>query len=328
MKKKLLVFVLCLSLSVMFAAGCSKPAEPAAKTFHYPDKPIELVVHTNPGDGVYLFAQTLSDLLSKKLPERMSVVIKSGGSGANAMQYLKTKSGDNYVLCTTQPSTITTPLKNKLDVSYKDFTPIASVITEDYVIVVRQDSPFKTFRELLDYAKANPGKVKQGSGVLGANDTVISSLIEKAAGVDLNLVPFKDGGLMMVGLLSGDVDFISANPSEILEQIRAGKIRPLAIASDQRLPALADVPTMKESAGLDIVFKGFRGIMGPSGMDPEVVAFLEKAIKEVTETEEWKKYLLDNAVSGAYQDSEQLAQTWEELQTMYVQIYTEMGLLK
>jgi len=324
MKKNLLVLLLCLSLVIVFAAGCQQTT-PAAKKVDYPTKPVELVVHTNPGDGVYLFAQTLSEMLTEKFtPQRVNVVIKSGGSGANAMQYLKTKAGDPYTLCTTQPSTITTPLRNELDVNYKDFTPIASVISEDYVVVVRQDSPFKTFQELLDYAKANPKKVSQGSGVLGANDTVISKLIEKAGGVEFNLIPFKDGGLMMVALLAGDVDFISANPSEILEQIKAKKIRPLAIASDKRLPALPDVPTMKE-IGINVDFKGFRGIMAPANTDPEIVALLEKSIYEVTQTEKWKKYLEENAVSDSYMDSKQLAQYWKDLEKMYTEIYTNMG---
>lgn len=323
MKKNVFVLILCLSLIIVFTAGCqqNKPA-----SIDYPTKPVEVVVHTNPGDGVHLFAQTLSEVLSEITPQRFNLSIKSGGSGANAMAYLKTKTGDPYVLATTQPSTITTPIRNKLDVSYKDFTPIASVIAEDYVIAVRNDSPFKTFQELLDYAKDNPKKVSQGSGVLGANDTVISKLIEKAAGVEFNLIPFKDGGLMMVALLAGDVDFISANPSEILEQIRANKIRPLAIASDKRLPALPDVPTMREN-NIDIVFKGFRGIMAASKIEPQIIEYLEKTIYEATQTEKWQKYLEENAVSEYYLNSKQLAQYWEELQKMYIEIYTEMGVL-
>lgn len=330
MNKKLLALVLCLLLMVVFAVGCSSntPAKPAGgDDFKYPTEPVEMVVHTNPGDGVYLFMQTLADMLSKDSDQRFNIVIKSGGSGANAMQYLKTKDGNNHVLCSTQPSTITTPLKNNLDIGYKDFTPVASVIAEDYVVVVRQDSPYKTFQDLLDDAKANPDKVTQGSGVLGANDTIISAMIEDAAGIELNLVPFKDGGLMMVALLAGDVDFISANPSEILEQIKAGKIRPLTIAAEERLPALPDVPTMKEF-GLDIVFQGFRGVMGPANMDPKVVKYLEEKIYEVSQTDEWKKYLLDNAVSSVYMNSQELAQYWEKLQKMYTEMYTEMGVLK
>lgn len=328
MNKKLIALVLCLSLMVVFAVGCSSaPAEPAGgDDFKYPTESVEMVVHTNPGDGVYLFMQTLADELSKDSDERFNIVIKSGGSGANAMQYLKTKEGNNHVLCSTQPSTITTPLKNNLDIkAYEDFTPVAGVIAEDYVVVVRQDSPYKTFQDLIDDAKANPGKVTQGSGVLGANDTVISAIIEETAGIDLNLVPFKDGGLMMVGLLAGDVDFISANPSEILEQIKAGKIRPLAIAAEERLAALPDVPTMKEF-NLDIVFQGFRGIMGPKGMDPKVVEYLEGKIQEVIKTDGWQKYLLDNAVSDVYKSSSELEQHWKNLDQMYIKMYKDMGL--
>ncbi|WP_258358730.1 tripartite tricarboxylate transporter substrate binding protein [Moorella sulfitireducens] len=331
MKKRTLFILVAILLStITLLGGCSSKQETSKQETapKYPTKPIELVVHTNPGDGVNLFAMTLAEVLTteKIVPQPVNVVIKAGGSGANAMAYVNTKEGDPYYLVTCQPSTITTPIRNKLDITYKNFTPIASVIAEDYVVVVRKDSPYQTFRDLIEDAKKNPKKVKQGSGVLGANDTVISKLIEEKAGVEFNLVPFKEGGQMVVALLSGDVDFISANPSEILEQVRAGKMRVLASASEQRLSAFPDVPTMKE-LGIDVVFKGHRGIMAPKGISQEVVKYWEEAILKATKTEKWKKYLNDNIVSDFYLTSEELSKYWDELNNMYKEIYTRMGVI-
>ncbi len=328
-KKGVLSLIVCLSLSVTLFAGCNKPSDSGNndKELDYPKRDVEVVVNTNPGDGVFMFAQAIAEGLTKNTDVNFNVVSKTGGSGANQMSYVATKKGDPYYISTCQPSTITTPIKNKLELTYKEFTPICGVIAEPYVYVVREDSPFKTFEDLIKYAKENPDKLIQGTGVYGANDTVLSTLVQNETGADFNIVPFEDGGKMLVAVLGGDADFISANPSELLDQIEAGKLRPLAVASEKRLETMPDVPTLKEM-GIDVVFQGFRGIMAAGEIDEKVVDYLEQEIKKVSETDAFKKYMKDNCIDYVWKSSEELKAYWEELDKMYKDIYEQMGLLK
>lgn len=327
-KKSVLSLFVCLMLSVTVFAGCSKDkGNDAEKSeLDYPKRDVEVVVNTDPGDGVFMFAQALADELTKSEDVNFTVVSKTGGSGANQMSYVATKKGDPYYISTCQPSTITTPIKNDLELTYKDFTPICSVIAEPYVYVVNADSPFKTFEELIDYAKEHPEELIQGTGVYGANDTVLSTLVQNKTGAKFNIVPFSDGGQMLIAVLSGDADFISANPSEILDQIEAGKLRPLAVASEERLENMPDVPTLKEM-DIDVVFQGYRGIMAAGDIDAEIVEYLEQAIKKASETDSFKKYMEENCIQYVWMSTEELAAYWEELNTMYNEIYEQMGLL-
>ncbi|MFZ5633540.1 MAG: tripartite tricarboxylate transporter substrate binding protein [Bacillota bacterium] len=332
MKGKMRFIVIFGILSILAAAlsGCGgKDQEKSSGKSSYPSKPVEFVVHTNPGDGVDLFIRTAADIINKeKLSSQpVNVVNKVGGSGAVAMGYVSGKEGDNHILITSQPSTLTTPLRNNLGVGYKDFTPVCRVIAEESVVAVRADSPYKSMSDLIAAAKKAPKSISHGTGVLGAADTVLDFLISKATGAQFNIVSFKGGGENIVALLGGNVDFVSVNPSEVIGQVEAGKVRLIGIASEKRLPKLPDVPTLKEQ-GIDVVFQSFRAVSGPKGMSPEAVKYWEDVFKKVTQTEAWKKYLNDNMISDVYCGSQEFGKYLDEQDKMYKEVLTEMGVLK
>ncbi|MFZ5648581.1 MAG: Bug family tripartite tricarboxylate transporter substrate binding protein [Bacillota bacterium] len=330
LKGRLLALIGVLSLVIAALAGCGGQDQgKSAGKQSYPSKPVEFVVHTNPGDGVDLFIRTAADIINKEklFPQPVNVINKVGGSGAVAMGYVSGKEGENHTLITSQPSTLTTPLRNNLGIGYKDFTHIARVIAEESVVAVRADSPYKTMSDLIAEAKKKPKGVSHGTGVLGAADTVLDFLIAKATGVQFNVVSFKGGGENIVALLGGNVDFVTVNPSEVIGQVEAGKVRLIGIASDKRLPKLPDVPTLKEQ-GIDVVFQSFRGVSGPKGMSPEAVKFWEDAFKKVAATEAWKKYLNDNMISDVYLAGQEYGKYMEEQDKMYSSVLKEMGVLK
>lgn len=311
------------------APAAQPTAAPAAK-LDYPTKPIEFVVHTSPGDGIDLMLRTLQDIITKEkmVSQPVNVINKTGGSGATAMGYIASKAGDPHFLITTQPSQITTPIRNKLNVSYKDFTPIAMIMSESVVVVVRNESPFKTMKELIDAAKKAPKSVSQGTGVMGGSDTIFSHRVSKATGVQFNLISSSGGGgENMVKLLGGNVDFITVNPSEAMGQVEAKKVRLLAISSAKCSPLLPDVPTLKEQ-GINVVHDSFRGMMGTKGMSPEIVKYWEDAFQKVAKTDAWKKYLKDNVVDDLFMPGKELATYLDEQQKIYQEVLDEMGLVK
>ncbi len=310
-------------------APAAAPTKAAAK-IDYPTKAVEFVVHTSPGDGIDLMLRTAQDIINKEkmVSQTINVINKTGGSGATAMGYIASKANDPHFLVSTQPSGITTPLRNKMDVSYKDFTPIAMMMSESSVIVVRNESPLKSMADLIAAAKKAPKSVSMGSGVMGAADTVLGHLVAKATGVEFNVIPSPDGGgANMVKLLGGNVDFIVTNPSEAVGQLEAKKVRVLAISSAKRSPELPDVPTLKEQ-GIDVEFDSFRGIMGTKGMSPEIVAYWEGVFEKVTKTPAWAKYLKDSVVMDTFMKHEDLSKYLDNQQKMYTNVLGDMGLLK
>ena len=316
-----------MSLALVLS-GCGG-AKDQGKKDTYPDKPVEFVVHTNPGDGVETFIRTAGDTMNKEkmVGQPINIINKVGGSGAAAMSYVADKKSDQYTLITAQPSTLTTPLRNNLKVSYKNFTPICNMIAEESVVAVRTESPFKSMSDLIEAAKKSPKSVSHGVEVLGSADTILDYMIAKKTGVQFNMISFKGGSENMIALLGGNVDFITVNPSEAVGQVQAGKVRLLGVASNKRMAKLPDVPTLKEQ-GIDVVFQSFRGVNGTAEMKPETVKYWEDAFKKVTQAPAWKKYLEDNYITDTYMNSADFSKYLAEQEVMYKEILTEMGVIK
>jgi putative tricarboxylic transport membrane protein len=221
---------------------------------------------------------------------------------------------------------VTGPLVLDLEHNYEDFTPIARLAADQLLIVVPADSEFETIEDLLEAAKAAPDEVSWGGTGLGGEDSLLLGQIEQASGANLNYISFESGGEVQVALLGGHIDVASSNPNEIIGQLEAGELRPLAVAGDARLTGLPDVPTLQEKE-FDVLYQQARGVVGPPGMDPEVVQFWADIFKQLSESEAWQtEYLDKNMLLGAYLGPEEFKQ-WmaEETEKTEAQI-AEMGL--
>lgn len=322
--KALGLCVLLLFTAGLFA-GCG-----ANKQDDYPTKPIEFVVHTNPGDSIYLFADSISKLLNEKkiVTQPMTVNPKTGGSGAVAYGYVAQKANDPYFLLSIQPSAITTPILQKLDVSWKSgFVPIACMIADENVIAVRKDSKFQTMKDLIDEAKKDPKSVSMAGTIYGAADSIVTYLVEKEAGVTFNFVSFKSAGESIVATLGGNTDAVSCNPSEIIGQVQSGDMRVLGVASEERSPFLPDTPTFKEQ-GLNVVFNSFRGIVAPPGVSEDVIEYWNDALSKLRELPEWQQSLKNNTNIDFYMDTQEFKSYLDERDKFYQTVLAEMGLLK
>jgi putative tricarboxylic transport membrane protein len=293
-----------LALAVWLAAVLALPGLAAAEW--KPTKPIEVVVHTGPGGGNDVLARSIAQMLEKEklLPVRMNVVNKPGGNGAVAAAYLKEKEGDTHTIGLITSVWIATPLVSKeATVTLKDLTPIARLMLEPAVFVVRADSPYKTLREFIDAAKAHPGQLKQSGGSLTSRDNLAHQTLQQATGAKWAFVSFPGGGERVAALLGGHVDMMIIEPQEAGEHIRAGKMRALAQISDHRLPGYANVPTLKE-AGFDVsLAPQIRGAVAPPNEPKEVIAYWEGLFARLVQTASWKKYLADNQVEEGYQNA-------------------------
>jgi putative tricarboxylic transport membrane protein len=293
-------------------------------------KPLEFVVQSAAGGGSDIMARTMQAIIEKeKLSTHpITVVNRAGGSGAIAFAYVAGKKGDPHFWLTATTSFLQTPLQGQSKFNYKDFTPLSNLAYDDFLIVARADAPFKTMKDLIAAAKKKPGELKYGGSSAPGADSIIAFLIEKAAGVKFNYIPFKSGGEVMVALLGGHIDLASANPCEALAQMEAKKVAVLGVNTDQRLEGAPNIPTLKEQ-GIDAVFRQFRSIAAPKDIPKEALKYYEELLKKLSENKTWQeKYIKENMLTSDYTDSPGTLKVWERENAKFAKVMREMGFIK
>ena len=282
-----------------------------------PTKPIEMVVHTGPGGGSDVLARTIVVMLEKEklLPVRMQVVNKTGGNAAVAAAYLAEKKGETHTLGLITSVWIATPLTSaEAKVTLRDLTPVARLVFEPAVFAVRADSPYKTMRDFIEAARANPGKLKQSGGSLTSRDSIMRQALQQHTGTKWAFVSFQGGGERVAALLGGHVDMMIIEPQEAGEQIRAGKMRVLAQIADKPLPSYPGVPTLKE-AGYDVsVPPQIRALVAPPGIPKDVIAYWEDLFDKLHNTASWQKYVADNQLEEGFLTGPDLAKSIDKIE--------------
>src|SRR5919112_1274850 len=219
-----------------------------------PTGPVEVVVHTGPGGGNDALGRAMLSIMEKEklLPVRFQISNKVGGGSATAMNYLSEKKGDPHVISIFSSVYVSNPLvQQEATVVMDDVTPIARLVLEPAIVVVRADSPFKTLKDFIEAAKQKPNQLKQSGGSVLARDALVRQVLVSTTGAQWPFISFPSGGERIAALLGGHVDMMMIEPSEAGEHVRSGKLRPLAIIGDSRLEAFKGVPTLKE-AGYNI----------------------------------------------------------------------------
>jgi tripartite-type tricarboxylate transporter receptor subunit TctC len=191
----------------------------------------------------------------------------------------------------------------------KGFAPVASVADSFSVLSVRADSPIHSLKELIAYAKANPGKLNFGSAGHGNFTHLAAELLKFNAGIDLVHVPYKGVADAMTALLGGQVQLVFGNPNVTTNHVQAGRLRALAVTRATRSPNLPDVPTMKEAGIDDFVVTSFFGIAAPAGTDPAIVARLNAAINESLKSDELRTTIVKLGSEPVIGTPEEFART-------------------
>jgi len=284
----------------LLASAC-----PAAAEFK-PTKPIEIIVHNGPGSGPDIFGRTLVQIIDqeKLSPVRLQVVNKVGGGGTTAASYVVNKKGDPHVWTVFTSVWITNPLvQQEASTKLVDMSPIARLVVEPAVIVVRADSRYQTLRDVIDAALKNPGQIKQAGGSVLARDALVRQLLMAHTGARWSFISFPAAGERLAALLGGHVDFVLVEPPEAGELIRAGKLRALVQIADKRLAGFETVPTLPE-AGFNVPnVPQARGIVGPPGMPADAVAYYEELLRKTSRSPGWQKFLHDNQLDDAFLNS-------------------------
>jgi len=293
---------------IIAACAAALAAAPAWAQFK-PTKPVELIVHTAPGGGADVLARFIAQVIEKEnlAPVRFQVNNKPGGGGLTAMAYVAEKKGDTHAIAVFTGNWMTNPLtRAEAKYTIKDMAPVVRLVLEPALIAVKADSPHKTLKDFIDEAKAKPKTLKQSGGSVTSRDNVVRQLLMKATGSDWAYISFPGGGERIAALLGGHVNMMVIEPQEAGEHIKAGNMRVIAQVSDKRLPGFPNVPTIQE-AGFKIPnVEQVRGIVMPTGVSPDVIAYYEDLFQRLTKTAAWRKYLDDQQFQDGFQKSAEL----------------------
>jgi tripartite-type tricarboxylate transporter receptor subunit TctC len=276
-------------LGLLLAAGLLAFAVEASAQTQYPAKPIKVIVPYAPGGLTDVVARHYAEQVRKILGQAVFVENKPGASGILAIEEMARARPDGYTIMIGNISTNgLTPvlLRKKMSIDYDKDVQIVARLADVPVFFLETtvDFPPKTFAEFIAYAKQNPGKVRYGSAGAGSYQQINTEVLAKRAGIELLHIPFRDGGSgILRDLGNGDIHVTWFNITNPVGMMKAGRVRPLAIAAPQRLPQYPDVPTIAEVGFPGIKAAQWVAAYAPAGVPPEIVETLHAAFtKAVT----------------------------------------------
>ena len=296
-----------------------------------PTKPIEFVIPAGTGGGADQMARLIGGIADKhKLsPRPLIVVNKSGGAGAEGFLHVKEKKGDGHTIIITLSNLFTTPLATGTPFNWRDFTPVARMALDRFILWVNSETPYKSAKEYIAAVKKNPGMKMAGTGSK-QEDQIITVLLEQKQGVKFTYVPFKGGGEVCVNLVGKHVDSTVNNPAECVSHWKAGRVRPLAVFDPGRIPD-ADwkaIPTIKEALGADITYNMLRGIFGPPDMPKEAVEWYIGFLRKIADTPEYKGYISKGALKAAFATGTEYTKWVEANEKLHKELMEKGGLIK
>ncbi|MEG1849459.1 MAG: tripartite tricarboxylate transporter substrate binding protein [Oscillospiraceae bacterium] len=334
---KLYARIIALAMTVALLASCSSAAPSSSKTPaapasgapaasevvaakpSYPEKPIVAIVAFNPGGGTDIAARTILKHAEKYAGTNFVVDNKPGAGGAIGWSAIATAPTDGYTIgMINPPSVIFNPitLGDKVKYTMADFQPIANFVSDPGACVVQPESKFKTFQDMIDFAKANPDELRIAYSGPGTSEALTIRRLEQAFDIKLRKIPFDGTGPMMTALMGDNADVMFANVSEIVPQYKAKTMRVLAVGSEKRVDIMPEAPTYME-CGFEQTQMAMRGLAAPAGMDPEMVKILADAMEKTFADPEFQKAAADLCLPLDYLGPDAYKAKLDELDAFY-----------
>jgi tripartite-type tricarboxylate transporter receptor subunit TctC len=316
--------ILGMSLVLMISAT-------AAQADDYPSRMITLIIPSPAGGPTDLLGRAYTEALKGILPQPIEVVNKGGGAQIPATVEVINSKPDGYklILTSTFPMTVQ-PLRNP-DLPIKgpqDILPIITGGTLPIIFAVGADQPYKNMQEVLDYAKANPGKLRVAHVGIGTEPYVHLKNLEKVAGVQMTDVPFKGAAPVITAVLGGHIEAVVFSMAAVAPHHRAGKMRVLGVFRDERLEAFPDIPTMKE-LGYDVMTEGLTFIVaGPVGLPKETLDTLYTSFKKAQQDPNFQKFIKDRIIIANDLGTDYWNAELQKQYKFYTGFLKEIGLTK
>jgi tripartite-type tricarboxylate transporter receptor subunit TctC len=320
MRKRIILGMVLVSLVLSPALGGA-----AEK---YPTKAIELDVAFVAGGSTDVLARLLSRFAPKYFDKPLIVVNKPGGGGITGTEGVVRSKPDGYTLVVGYGSgnDLVAPHFQKMPYDpFNDLTPVCRISVHSIVMIFRPDAPFKTLKEFVDWGKKREQVTASVSAKAGSVDITFQA-VGQATGLKIVTVPFRGGAEAVTAIVGGQTDCGGNHPSEIISHIKAKRLIPIAVALENRDPAIPDVPTFKE-LGYNVVAVGsVKGVAAPKGTPPDVIRYLVERFKKVCEDPEFIKAMKDIGQPVMYQGPEEFAKYLKDGFAQFGQMIKEFNI--
>jgi tripartite-type tricarboxylate transporter receptor subunit TctC len=283
-----------------------------ALTFHvqaaYPDKPIKIIIGFPAGGPLDAHIRLLVDRLQSTLGQTVIVDYKAGAGGTVGAQFVAQSLPDGYTLLLANTGTMVINPAIYTKAPYdtlRDFQPIARTAQQPLALIVNKDVPVNSLKELVVYAKANPGKLNYGSAGNGGISHLVPEMLKSETGIFMVHIPFKGSAPAFTDLIAGHVQFMAESVPQAANYAKQGKVKALAVTSTKRNTALPNTPTVIETGVANLEVVGFYGILAPKGTPADVTNKLSQAFKETLESSDIQKKMIEQGADPAYLNADQ-----------------------
>jgi tripartite-type tricarboxylate transporter receptor subunit TctC len=284
------------SVRAVFAAAACALVPLVAGAQAYPSKPIKMIVAYGPGSGADIVARILAERLTQQLGQTVVVENRDGAGGSIGTNIVAKSPADGYTILMA-PTTLTVSPALQATPSYdavNDFTPVTRVAIQPMTIVTSLDSPFNSFKDVMAYAKANPGKLSYGTSGKGAPSHLEMEMINQLKGLKMQDVPYKSFGNAITDAISGQVSFYFPTFPAALPHIKGGKVKALVVGSPERAPQAPNIPTFAEELGIPgYEVSVWYGVVAPAGTPKDVVNRLHTEIARALEDPALRQRIVD-----------------------------------
>jgi len=296
----------------------------------YPTRPIEVVVHTSAGSGGDVVSRFVSEAIrrEKVLPQPLMIVNRVGGAGILGHTFFKTKRGDPYFMMSVTGTILVMAYRPDVNIGLENYTPLALMAIDPQTIMVPANSPYKTFKELIEAGRAAPDTlVAATTSITGTGRMVVWMMEKVVPGAKFRFVTFKGGSEAVTSTAGGHTTFTTENLSEGLPFVEGKTLRVLAITADRRLPQAPDVPTLQE-LGYPITAGTIRGFTYTAGVPKEAVVTMEAALERVHKSPAWKEFAQRNLFQDVFMGSAAFTKFLTVRMEEYRDYYDAIGLSK
>ncbi|MCI0511184.1 tripartite-type tricarboxylate transporter receptor subunit TctC [Chromohalobacter marismortui] len=298
----------------------------------YPEKPITIIVPWAAGGGTDATARTIAKAMEEQLGETVNVVNRTGGSGVVGHSAIARATPDGYTLGLVTGEINMMHWQGLTDLTYRDYTPIAQINYDYAGVQVAADGPFDDLKDLVKTVREQPKGTynASGTGQGGVWHLAFAGfLMDQGMEPDrVTWIPSQGAAPAMTELAAGGIDIVPSSVPEGRSMIEAGRADSLAIMAPERLDSFPNVPTVQEAIGSDYQIGEWRGIAGPKGMDPEVVATLEDALKAAYNSDTYQGFMAKQGFGTEWRNAEDFAQLMADMDERFGKIVEQVGLAK
>lgn len=306
----------------LHAAGTKEQTAGDATADKWPEKPIQLIVAWAAGGGTDRVARAIAPILEKKLGVPVAIINRPGGTGVVGHTALAHAKPDGYTIGMITPQLVTGPILKLTELNFRDIAPLALINEDAGSVTVRADAPWNSLSDFINYAKANPEKIRIGNSGPGGTQHMTAVTLERETGIIVIHTPYDGANPAITDLLGGHIEAVTSSAVEVEPQVRSGLLKMLAILSRSRNESFPDVKTGVEQ-GYDLQLGTWRGLAAPKNLPPDIFEKLSKAVHDAAADYSFTSYMEKEGFGAQNIGPKEFMAFLEQQEKIYTEFYRE-----